>query len=52
MFSEGDEALTQTAQSSCGCPIPGGVQGQVGWGPGQPEMLGGNFDHNTGIGTG
>jgi len=19
----------------CGCPVPGGVQGQVGWGPGQ-----------------
>ena len=20
------------------CPIPGGVQGQVGWGPGQPGL--------------
>ena len=25
---------------SCGCPIPGGAQGQVGWGPEQPELLG------------
>ena len=22
------------AQRGCGCPVPGGVQGQVGWGPG------------------
>jgi len=25
--------LVQAAQRGCGCPIPGGVQGQVGWGP-------------------
>ena len=24
------------------CPIPGGAQGQVGWGPGQPELVGGS----------
>ena len=23
----------------CGCPVPGGVQGQVGWGPEQPGLL-------------
>ena len=27
---EGGEALAQVAQRSCGCPIPGSVQGQVG----------------------
>lgn len=27
---------------SCECPLPGGAQGQVGWGPGQPELVGGN----------
>ena len=27
-------ALEQAAQRSCGCRIPGGVRGQVGWGPG------------------
>ena len=26
---------------SCGCPIPAGTQGQAGWGPGWPELLGG-----------
>ena len=30
------EVLAQAAQRGCGCPVPGGVQGQVGWGPGQP----------------
>jgi len=29
---EGGEALVQVAQRSCGCPLPGSVQGQVGWG--------------------
>jgi len=31
--------LEQAAQTGCGCPIPGGVQGQVGWGPGQPGLV-------------
>jgi len=35
LYSEGGEALAQVAQRSCGCPIiPGGVQGQAGWGTG------------------
>jgi len=25
----------------CECPIPGGAQGQAGWGPGQPDLPGG-----------
>ena len=31
--------LEQTAQRGCGCPVPGGVQGQVAWGPGQPGLV-------------
>ena len=31
--------LEQAVQRSCGCPIPGGVQGQVGWGPGLPGLV-------------
>jgi len=27
------------AQRGCGCPILGGVHGQVGWGPGQPGLV-------------
>ena len=33
------------AQRCCGCRIPGGAQGQVGWGLGQPELVGGSPDH-------
>ena len=30
----GTYRLEQASQRGCGCPIPGGVQGQIGWGPG------------------
>ena len=43
------------AQRSCGCPISGGDQGQVGWGPGQPDLghdlVVGNPDHGRRVGT-
>ena len=39
LYYEGGELLEQAAQRCCGCPIPGGVQGQVGWGPGQPGLV-------------
>jgi len=32
------------------CPTPGGTQGQVGWGPGQPELVGGSPAHGRGLG--
>jgi len=31
--------LEQAAWRGCGCSIPGGVQGQAGWGPGQPGLV-------------
>lgn len=34
-YSEGCEGLEQVAQKSC--LIPGGVQGQAGWGPRQSD---------------
>lgn len=27
------------AQGSCGCAIPGGVQGHIGWGSEQPALV-------------
>ena len=33
--------LETDCSESCGCPIPGGAQGQVVWAPGQPELVGG-----------
>ena len=35
--------MAQAAQRRCGRPIPGAVQGQAGWGPGQPELVGGTL---------
>ena len=31
--------LEQAAQRGCGCPAPGGVQGQAGWDPGQSDLV-------------
>jgi len=31
--------LDQVAQRSCGCPLPGSIQGQVGWGSEQPGLV-------------
>ena len=33
------ELLEQAAQLRCGCSFPGGVEDQVGWGPGQPGLV-------------
>ena len=39
LYYESGEVLEQTAQGGCGCPISGGVQGQIGWGTGQPGLV-------------
>ena len=39
LYQESGEVLERAAHRSCGCPVPGGVQGQVGWGPGQPGLV-------------
>jgi len=31
-YCKGGETLKQVAQKGGGCPIPGDIQGQVGWG--------------------
>ena len=38
LYCESGEVLEQAAQRGCGCPVPGNVQGQVRWGPGQPGL--------------
>jgi len=35
--------------SSCGCPFPGSVQGQVGWGFAQPVLVEGVPAHGQGL---
>ena len=41
LYQESGEVLEQAAQRGCGCPVPGCVQGQVEWGPGQPGLVNG-----------
>ena len=36
---ESGEVLEQAVKRGCECPILGGVQGQVGWDPGQPGIV-------------
>ena len=31
--------VCMVTQRGCGCPVPGGVEGQVGWGAGQPGLV-------------
>lgn len=44
--------LSGIAQESCGCPTPGSVPGQLGWGPEQPGPVGGVPVQGTGVGIG
>ena len=39
LHRESGEVLAQAAQRGCGCSLSGGVQGQAGWGPGQPALV-------------
>ena len=52
LYCESREALAQVGQGSCGCPIPGSVQGQAGWGLEEPDLVEGVPGHGTGVGTG
>ena len=38
-FAQGSDTLEQVVQECCGCPIPGGIQGQAGCGSGQPGLV-------------
>ena len=38
-YDEGGETLEEVAQRSCGCPIIGSVQSQVGWGFKQTDVV-------------
>ena len=55
LYRDSAELLAQAAHRGCRCPIPGGVQGQVGWGPGQlglvPSLKDGGPACGRGVGT-
>ena len=48
---EGGDTLEQVVQGGCGCPIPGGIQGQAGCGSGQPGLVVGDPAHSKGVET-
>jgi len=52
LYCEVGEALAQVAQRSCGCPLTGSAQGQVGRGLEQPGPVEGVPAHGRGVGTG
>ena len=43
--------MSHIAQRSCGCPLPGSAQGQVGWSSEQPGLVGDVPAHGRGVGT-
>ena len=45
----GGETLEQVAQRDCGCPLPGSVQRQAGWGCEQPGLEGGVPAYSRGL---
>jgi len=47
--TEGHDVLDQVALRGCGCPIPGGIQGQAGCGSGQPGLVVGDPAHSRGL---
>ena len=47
-FTEGGDTLEQVAQGSCGCYIPGCIQGQSGCGSGQLGLVVGDPAHGRG----
>ena len=49
--TEGSDTLEQVAQGGCGCPIPGGIQGQAGCGSGQPGLVAGIPVHGREVET-
>ena len=48
-FSAENGSLEQVARGGCGCPIPGGIQGQAGSGSGQPGLVVGDPAHSRGL---
>jgi len=50
-YYEGGETLDWDTQRGCGCPLPGGIQGQAGWDFEQPDLEGSLPAYSRGVGT-
>jgi len=51
MRTKTSKVLEQVAKRSCGCPLPGSVQGRVGWSSEQPGLVEGVPAHGIRVGT-
>jgi len=51
LYYESGETLEHVAQISCGCPLTGGVQGQIGWGVEKHGLMEAVPAHGRGVGT-
>ena len=51
IYSYGAEAWHRLPREAVGCPIPGGIQGQVEWGLGQSDLMGSSPPHGSGVGS-
>jgi len=51
LYCEGRKTLEQAAQWGCGCPLPGSIQGQAGWGFEQPGLEGAILAYSMGVGA-
>jgi len=49
LYTEGGEVLARVAQRGGGCPIPGNVQGHVGWGSERPDPVEDVPAHGRGV---
>jgi len=45
------KGMEQVSQRSCGCPLPGSVQGLVGWSSEQPGLVEDVTAHGRRVGT-
>mgnify|MGYP001856909608 CR=1 FL=1 len=50
-YLKGGKALAQAAQRDCGCFISRCIHSLAGWGPRQPDLLGGNPAHGRMVGS-
>ena len=49
-YDDDGETLAQVAQRDGGCPVPGNIQGQVGWGSEQSGLVEDVPAHGRGVG--
>lgn len=52
VYDEGAETLSCVAQTGCGCPMLGNIQGRFGWGSEKPDLIEDVSAHDQVVGSG